>query len=82
VIPLAFTLSGFLLWIMFALSTTMAHLKQRKQRYKLGMFTKLYRILLCAVVIIATFFVVTTTSFSARFAEGQRTLPMMNVSFH
>jgi hypothetical protein len=71
VVPLAFTLSGFLLWIMFALNTTMAHLKQRKQRYKLGMFTKLYRILLCAVLIIAAFFVVSTTSFSSRFAEGE-----------
>lgn len=71
VVPLAFTLSGFLLWIMFALSTTMAHLKQRKQRYKLGMFTKLYRILLGAVAIIAIFFVVSTMSFSARFAEGK-----------
>ena len=71
VVPLAFTLSGFLLWIMFALNTTMAHLKQRKQRYKLGMFTKLYRILLGAVAIIAAFFVVSTMSFSARFAEGE-----------
>ncbi|KAF9648501.1 hypothetical protein BDM02DRAFT_3239315 [Thelephora ganbajun] len=69
VVPLAFTLSGFLLWIMFALNTTMAHLKQRKQRYKLGMFTKLHRILLGAVAIIAIFFVVSTVSFSARFAE-------------
>ena len=71
VVPLAFTLSGFLLWIMFALNTTMAHLKQRKQRYKLGMFTKLYRILLGAVAVIAIFFVVSTMSFSARFAEGK-----------
>jgi len=69
VIPLAFTLSGFLLWIMFALNTTMAHLKQRKQRYKLRMFTRLHRLLLGAVAIIAIFFVVSTMSFSARFAE-------------
>jgi len=54
---------------MFALNTTMTHLKQRKQRYKLGIFTKLYRILLGAVAIIAIFFVVSTMSFSARFAE-------------
>ena len=71
VVPLAFTLSGFLLWIMFALHTTMAHLKQRKQRYKLGMFIKLYRVLLGAVAIIAVFFVVSTMSFSVRFAEGE-----------
>jgi len=80
VVPLAFTLSGFLLWIMFALNTTMAHLKQRKQRYKLGMFTKLYRILLGAVAIIAAFFVVSTMSFSARFAEGETPLSFVGVS--
>ena len=80
VIPLAFTLSGFLLWIMFALNNTMAHLKQRKQRYKLGMFTKLYRILLGAVAVIAIFFIVSTMSFSARFAEGKIPLSSMGVS--
>ena len=80
VVPLAFTLSGFLLWIMFALNTTMAHLKQRKQRYKLGMFTKLHRILLGAVAIIAIFFVVSTMSFSARFAEGEA--PFSLLGFH
>ena len=80
VVPLAFTLSGFLLWIMFALNTTMAHLKQRKQRYKLGMFTKLYRILLGAVAVIAIFFVVSTMSFSARFAEGEIPFSSMGVS--
>jgi hypothetical protein len=36
VIPLAFTLSGFLLWIMYSLNATMTQLKARKQRYKLG----------------------------------------------
>lgn len=71
VIPLAFTLSGFLLWIMYSLNATMAHLKARKQRYKLGMFTKLYRILLGTVVVIAIFFVVSSLSFSERLAEGE-----------
>lgn len=71
VIPLAFTLSGFLLWIMYSLNATMAHLKARKQRYKLGMFTKLYRILLGTVIVIAIFFVVSSFSFSERLAEGE-----------
>ncbi|CAE6407566.1 unnamed protein product [Rhizoctonia solani] len=48
VIPLSFTLSGFLLWIMYALNGTMAELADRKQTYKLGMFRALYRILLLA----------------------------------
>jgi Lung seven transmembrane receptor len=70
VIPLAFTLSGFLLWIMYSLNTTMVQLKARKQRYKLSMFTKLHRILLGTVFVIAIFFVVSSLSFSARLAEG------------
>lgn len=49
---------------------TMAELAARKQRYKLNMFKRLYRILLIAVIIIALFFVVSSLSFSNRLAEG------------
>ncbi|KAH0591001.1 hypothetical protein H2248_001112 [Termitomyces sp. 'cryptogamus'] len=69
VIPLAFTLSGFLLWIMYSLNATIAQLRARKQRYKLKMFQRLYYILLGAVVVIAVFFVVSSLSFSGRLAE-------------
>ncbi|KAJ7170074.1 lung seven transmembrane receptor-domain-containing protein [Mycena filopes] len=69
VIPLAFTLSGFLLWILYSLNATIAQLRARKQRYKLSMFENLYRILLFAVLVIAIFFVVSTLSFSGRLAE-------------
>lgn len=69
VIPLAFTLSAFLLWIMYALNGTIAQLKARKQRYKLSMFTKLHRILLGVVLVISIFFVVSSLSFSNRLAE-------------
>ncbi|CAE6449385.1 unnamed protein product [Rhizoctonia solani] len=69
VIPLSFTLSGFLLWIMYALNGTMAELADRKQTYKLGMFRTLYRILLLAVIIIGAFFVVSSMSFSNRLDE-------------
>ncbi|KAJ7751292.1 lung seven transmembrane receptor-domain-containing protein [Mycena maculata] len=69
VIPLAFTLSGFLLWILYSLNATIAQLRARKQRYKLSMFETLYRILLFTVVVIAIFFVVSTLSFSGRLAE-------------
>ncbi|KAJ4485867.1 lung seven transmembrane receptor-domain-containing protein [Lentinula aciculospora] len=70
VIPLAFTLSGFLLWIMYSLNATIAQLRIRKQRYKLSMFEKLYRILIFTVIVIAIFFVVSSFSFSGRLAEG------------
>ncbi|KZO95957.1 hypothetical protein CALVIDRAFT_515235 [Calocera viscosa TUFC12733] len=69
VIPLAFTLSIFLLWIMYALNGTILELAARKQRYKLSMFTRLYRILLGAVVLMSIFFVVSSLSFSNRLAE-------------
>ncbi|KAG5353663.1 hypothetical protein C0989_003800 [Termitomyces sp. Mn162] len=69
VIPLAFTLSGFLLWIMYSLNATIAQLRTRKQKYKLKMFQRLYYILLGAVVVIAVFFVVSSLSFSGRLAE-------------
>ncbi|KIM70203.1 hypothetical protein SCLCIDRAFT_12757 [Scleroderma citrinum Foug A] len=69
VIPLAFTLSGFLMWILHSLTATMTQLAARKQRYKLKMFQRLYYILLASVVVIAVFFVVSSYSFSDRLAE-------------
>ncbi|RDB28403.1 Membrane protein PTM1 [Hypsizygus marmoreus] len=69
VIPLAFTLSGFLLWIMYSLNATIAQLRARKQRYKLKMFERLYYILIGTVLVIAAFFVVSSLSFSGRLAE-------------
>ncbi|EIW64216.1 uncharacterized protein TRAVEDRAFT_41629 [Trametes versicolor FP-101664 SS1] len=69
VIPLAFTLSGFLLWIIYSLNATIAQLAARKQRYKLSMFNWLHRILLMTVVVIAIFFVVSSFTFSGRLAE-------------
>ncbi|KAH8119856.1 lung seven transmembrane receptor-domain-containing protein [Phellopilus nigrolimitatus] len=69
VIPLAFTLSGFLLWIIYALNGTISHLAARKQSYKLSMFRRLHRILCVAMLVIAIFFVVSSLSFSNRLAE-------------
>ncbi|KAL0576801.1 hypothetical protein V5O48_005171 [Marasmius crinis-equi] len=69
VIPLAFTLSGFLLWIMYALNATITELRARKQRYKLRMFEKLNWVLMFSVCIILIFFIVSSFSFSGRLAE-------------
>jgi len=49
---------------------TIAHLRARKQRYKLKMFERLHYILLSVVMVIAIFFVISSMSFSGRFAEG------------
>ncbi|KAG7098919.1 hypothetical protein E1B28_000816 [Marasmius oreades] len=69
VIPLAFTLSGFLMWIMYALNATITQLRTRKQKYKLAMFEKLNYVLMFSVFIILIFFVVSSFSFSGRLAE-------------
>ncbi|KAH0838008.1 lung seven transmembrane receptor-domain-containing protein [Lanmaoa asiatica] len=69
IIPLAFTLSGFLMWILYSLNGTMTQLTIRKQRYKLTMFKRLYYILLATVVIITIFFVWSSMAFSDRLAE-------------
>lgn len=70
VIPLAFTLSGFLLWIMYALNGTIQQLEARKQRYKLGMFKKLQYILYFVVLAITAFFFISSMSFSGRGQQG------------
>lgn len=49
---------------------TIAHLRARKQRYKLKMFQRLHLVLLFAVTVVIAFFVVSSMSFSGRFAEG------------
>jgi hypothetical protein len=69
IIPLAFTLSAFMMWILYSLNGTMRQLSVRKQKYKLRMFKRLYYILLGAVAIIAVFFVISSVSFSDRLAE-------------
>ncbi|KAG6380865.1 lung seven transmembrane receptor-domain-containing protein [Boletus reticuloceps] len=71
IIPLAFTLSGFLMWILYSLNGTMTQLTIRKQRYKLTMFKRLYYILLATVIVIAIFFVVSSMAFSDRLAEDE-----------
>ncbi|KAF9454091.1 hypothetical protein P691DRAFT_693125 [Macrolepiota fuliginosa MF-IS2] len=69
VVPLAFTLSGFLLWIMYSLNATIVYLRERKQRYKLGMFQRLHYILIFVVFTVFAFFVVSSFAFSGRLAE-------------
>jgi len=47
------------------------HLEARKQRNKLAIFKKLYRILMIAVVAVAVFFVISTLALSNRADEGK-----------
>ncbi|KAH9049366.1 lung seven transmembrane receptor-domain-containing protein [Lactarius hengduanensis] len=69
VVPLAFTLSAFLMWILWSLNATISQLRARKQHYKLRMFQKLQYILLFVVFVISIFFVVSTLTFTGRLAE-------------
>lgn len=52
-------------------------LAARKQRFKLGMFKRLYWVLVGAVVIIMIFFVVSSMAFSNRMAEGSICCPSL-----
>ncbi|GAA5872115.1 hypothetical protein JCM1840_006322 [Sporobolomyces johnsonii] len=66
VLPLAFSLTAFLTWIMYSLGSTIADLGARRQTYKKTMFVRLYRILIFASIVILAFFVLSTLSFTSR----------------
>ncbi|KAK4055494.1 hypothetical protein OIV83_000040 [Microbotryomycetes sp. JL201] len=66
VVPLAITLTAFLMWIMISLNSTILDLSARRQTYKKTMFTRLYRILIMAIVVIFAFFIISSLSFSSR----------------
>lgn len=86
VFPLAFSLTAFMsrlipllvvyelsetsVWIMWSLNSTIQDLETRKQSFKKQMFTRLYRILVAAVIVIMAFFVITSMSFSNRLDEN------------
>ncbi|WWC60033.1 uncharacterized protein I303_102596 [Kwoniella dejecticola CBS 10117] len=69
IFPLALTLTAFLMWIIVSLNGTIMHLQARKQRYKLQMFQRLWRILIISVIAVAAFFVVSSMSLSNRLDE-------------
>ncbi|KAI8458999.1 lung seven transmembrane receptor-domain-containing protein [Phakopsora pachyrhizi] len=69
VFPLAFTLTGFMMWIMAALSHTIQTLESKRQTYKKQMFVRLNRILMAAALVIVIFFFVSSISFSNRLSQ-------------
>ncbi|WVQ74635.1 hypothetical protein IAR50_004236 [Cryptococcus sp. DSM 104548] len=69
IFPLSLTLTAFLMWIIVSLNGTILHLQARKQRYKLQMFQRLWRILVVSVIAVAAFFVVSSMSLSNRLDE-------------
>ncbi|OAV91518.1 hypothetical protein PTTG_03861 [Puccinia triticina 1-1 BBBD Race 1] len=69
VFPLAFTLTGFMMWIMAALAHTIQDLEARKQTFKTQMFVRLHRILIGAAIVIVIFFFVSSVSFSNRLQQ-------------
>ncbi|GAA6035781.1 hypothetical protein JCM8097_005697 [Rhodosporidiobolus ruineniae] len=70
VLPLAFSLSAFLLWIMYSLSSTISDLTARRQLHKKTMFVRLYYILLTASILIVLFFLSSSITFSARLSPS------------
>ncbi|KAJ9094999.1 hypothetical protein QFC21_005792 [Naganishia friedmannii] len=71
IFPLALTLTAFLMWTIISLNGTITHLAARKQRHKLQMFKRLYRILMISVIAVAAFFVISSLSLSNRLEEGK-----------
>ncbi|KAH9441943.1 hypothetical protein Pst134EA_031987 [Puccinia striiformis f. sp. tritici] len=69
VFPLAFSLTGFMMWIMAALAHTIQDLESRKQTFKTQMFVRLHRILIGAAIVIVIFFFVSSVSFSNRLEQ-------------
>ncbi|GAA5871360.1 hypothetical protein JCM8547_002645 [Rhodosporidiobolus lusitaniae] len=70
VLPLALTLTSFLLWIMYSLSSIIADLGTRRQAFKKRMFTRLYYILLVASALMLLFFISSSSAFSARLSPS------------
>lgn len=70
IFPLAFTLTAFMMWTLHSLNATIQYLTSRKHTFKGQMFRKLYRILVCAVVAIFAFFILTSIAFSQSGSEG------------
>lgn len=70
IFPLAFTLTTFMMWTLNSLNATIGYLNSRKQMFKLGYFTRLFRILVAAVVVIFAFFVVSSIAFSQSGGEN------------
>ncbi|WFD29461.1 hypothetical protein MSPP1_000470 [Malassezia sp. CBS 17886] len=70
IFPLAFTLTMFLMWILYALKGSIMHLTERRQTYKCAMFTKLYRILQGAVAALFIYFFLTTFVIFTNGADG------------
>ncbi|SPO27830.1 related to PTM1 - member of the major facilitator superfamily [Ustilago trichophora] len=70
IFPLAMTLTAFLTWIMNSLNRSIEYLTQRKQTFKRGMFVKLHRILIAAVVVIFAFFIISSIAFSQSGGSG------------
>jgi hypothetical protein len=69
IIPLAVTLTAFLMWIIISLNGTILHLQERKQHFKLQMFQRLWRILIVAVIAVGAFFILSSISLSNRLDE-------------
>ncbi|GAA5986074.1 hypothetical protein JCM11641_005548 [Rhodosporidiobolus odoratus] len=70
VLPLAFTLTAFLLWIMYSLSSTIEELGARRQSFKKQMFVRLYYVLLTVSALILLFFLASSITFSSRLSPS------------
>ncbi|GAA6012680.1 hypothetical protein JCM8202_003410 [Rhodotorula sphaerocarpa] len=66
VLPLSFSLTAFLFWIMYSLHSTISDLSARRQTYKRKMFQRLFYILAVASTLVVLFFIASSIAFSSR----------------
>ncbi|KPV72192.1 uncharacterized protein RHOBADRAFT_56014 [Rhodotorula graminis WP1] len=70
VLPLSVTLTVFLMWVLYSLSSTISDLNARRQKYKRTMFVRLYYILVVTSTLILLFFVASSIAFSSRLSPS------------
>ncbi|GAA5986577.1 hypothetical protein JCM10908_003807 [Rhodotorula pacifica] len=66
VLPLSFSLTAFMTWIMYSLHSTITDLSARRQDYKRTMFRRLFWVLVTASSLVMVFFLASSIAFSSR----------------
>ncbi|BGP39303.1 hypothetical protein JCM10449v2_003241 [Rhodotorula kratochvilovae] len=69
-LPLAISLTAFLMWVLYSLNSTIADLNARRQSYKRTMFVRLYCILVVASSLILVLFIASSITFSSRLSPS------------
>ncbi|QIW94861.1 hypothetical protein AMS68_000379 [Peltaster fructicola] len=69
ILPLAASLTGFYIWTLNSLGTTMKDLRDRKQTVKAAMYRRLWWVILLSIVVIFVFFFINSWTFAGQSAD-------------